>query len=62
MDEIIWEAKDSDGVSSDLVEIDKTHWQLSMLEGPFSGYPTINLNRKQMKDLFHAIGDAIREF
>lgn len=55
--EIFWEAKDTDGWNTEceLVKISDTKFQLSLDNGPFSGYPTINLDRKNLKDLHDAI-------
>jgi hypothetical protein len=50
-----WEARDDDGVQACLERVADDRWQLSMEEGPFSGYPTINLTRQDLCHLAVAL-------
>jgi hypothetical protein len=50
-----WEARDDDGVTACLERVADDRWQLSMEEGPFSGYPTINLTRSDLSNLGIAV-------
>jgi hypothetical protein len=52
---IIWEAEDLEGVTAELDSREGRCWFFSLVEGPFSGYPSIRLDRKQLKDLAQAI-------
>lgn len=58
--ETIWAEEEEDGTECELdrvlVENGSVKWQLSMTKGQFSGYPTINLTRKQLKSLFNSVG------
>ena len=50
----LWAATDEDNVLCELNRIDGV-WILEMVEGPFSGYPALELNRTSLKALGNAI-------
>jgi hypothetical protein len=61
---MVWNDKDDEGVEFELIRImkdGKWSWQLSATKGPFSGYPTIELNYPQMFRLAEAIDDELDE-
>lgn len=61
--ELIWQGKDEDGVSCEFDRVESKgsrQWQLSMVEGPFSGYPTINLTREDIAKLYEVIGEELK--
>lgn len=69
--EVIWEAsdrrpgspgdEDGDWNECELVQVPNVEkpYQLSMTRGRWSGYPTIALDRKQLKDLAEAIDTTL---
>jgi hypothetical protein len=54
-----WKAEDEDGVVCVLERGPKNTWYISMVEGPFSGYPTIAIPRSELLKLYHAIGNEL---
>jgi hypothetical protein len=58
----VWDRRDSEGNECELHKVAEDEWQLSMSEGRWSGYPYITLHRKDLKDLFDAIGNEINAF
>lgn len=57
MHEIFWEAKDADGKKTEceLRKFSDSRFQLVLHNAAFRGYPNINLDRKDLKDLHDAI-------
>lgn len=60
-DEVVtlWDATDSNPNESTRIEFDRNEergdWQISLENGPFSGYPTISLDRKRLEDLYSVL-------
>lgn len=55
----LWAATDSNPNDNTRIEFDRNedqgNWQISLEDGPFSGFPTINLDRKRLEDLHNAL-------
>lgn len=51
----IWQAKDGTDNTEAILEQTANGYQLTLEDGPFSGYPTINLTREDMFKLYAAL-------
>lgn len=58
----IWSATDSEGRACELTKEDGEPFVFSMVEGPFSGYPSVSLNRSELNVLRIMIEKALNDY
>lgn len=60
--ENLWSAADEEDHACDLdkiLDVDPPYYQFSVVQGPFAGYPTVNLTRDQLVQLREALNEEL---